>query len=67
MSRPTIVEVFSAHCKLGMSALERFPGADDVLLPGDPLDPPDPPELPHAASTPGRASAALPSPIPRSS
>src|SRR5579862_4921775 len=67
MSRPTIVEVFSAHCTLGMSASEVLPGAEDVLPPGELLDPPDPPELPHAASRPGTASAAPPSPRPRSS
>src|SRR5215471_21343822 len=43
MSRPTIVEVFSAHCRLGMSASETFPAAEDVLPPGAALDPPDPP------------------------
>src|SRR5215467_6472107 len=52
MSRPTIVEVFSAHCRLGMSASETLPGAEEVLPPGDP-EPLDPPELPHAASSPG--------------
>ena len=66
MSRPTIVEVFSAQDRLGMSVPESLAGAEDVPPPGDAPEPPEPPELPHAASRPGRASAAPPSPIARS-
>ena len=67
MSSPTIVEVFSAQARLGISASEVLAGAEDVLPLGDEPDPPDPPELPHAASRPGTASAAPPIPRLRSS
>ena len=45
-----------------MSLFDSLAGLD---VP-DPGLPPEPPELPQAASTPGKASAALPMPIPRS-
>src|SRR5215475_2729252 len=63
MSRPTIVEVDSAQDRLGMSLADSLAPAEE-LAPGLP---PEPLELPHAASTPGKASAAPPIPSPRSS